>query len=312
MKKTIMLTALAAVVCFLGACKKEGVYNPSEKISKIYKSSTYVSQYYDGSTWRDANNESSPKRLTEAWNWDGKKLMSIDSYNSDGTVEADETVKFEYDGKRLTKITDVTGKNYATITYDGKVIDKVEMFNDGVSSGTITFTYDGKKVSKIVYNFVSVPEEDKAPRSAQLLNFVNQLLTPSNNEDLTAMIRKDMSKGTESATMTYTWDGKNISQETYTAGSYSVTNTYTYDNMNNPYKGNIMGYFDNETVLAASKNNVTKIVTTYTDEGRSISQTTDITYKYDGKWPTECTSSDSETYDEFRTTRTRTTYYEYL
>ena len=118
MKKTIMLTALAAVVCFLGACKKEGVYNPSEKISKIYKSSTYVSQYYDGSTWRDANNESSPKRLVEAWNWDGKKLMSIDSYNLDGTVEADETVKFEYDGKRLTKITDVTGKNYATITYE--------------------------------------------------------------------------------------------------------------------------------------------------------------------------------------------------
>ena len=312
MKKTIMLTALAAVVCFIGACKKEGVYNPSEKISKIYESSTYVSQYLDGSTWRDANNESNPKKLSQAWNWDGKKLMSIDSYNSDGNIDADETVKFEYDGKRLTKITDNTGKNYATVTYDGSVIEKVEMFYGGISAGTISFTYDGKKVSKIVYNYINVPDDFKAPRNLQLLNLVNQLLTPSNNEDITAMICKDMAKGAESTTIAFTWDGNNISQETYTSGSYTFTNAYTYDNKSNPYKGFVMGYFDGDAVLAASKNNVTKVVTTYTEEGRSVTESTEFTYKYDGKWPTERTSSVSNTYDNFRSTSTNTTYFEYM
>lgn len=312
MKKTIMMAALVAVVCFLGACKKEGVYNPSEKLSKIYKASTNKAEYLDGSTWREAYNESTPKTLEESWTWDGKKLMSVSSHNSDGTVDPDEVITFTYDGKRLTKINSGSGAgNYAEIIYDGSVIDKIQAYTNSVLTTTVTFTYDGKKVSQITYTYAGEMEPFKAPQSFALLDFINNTFTPSNNENLTDMIRKDVSKGANSMTTTYTWDGKNISKESYSNGNFTATVDYTYDNKTNPFKGYVIDYLG-ETVLAASKNNVIKAVSTYTSEGRSESETTEYTYEYDGKWPVSRTHTYSSSEDNYRSSSTNITYYEYV
>ncbi|MBR6440924.1 MAG: hypothetical protein IKS44_02620 [Bacteroidales bacterium] len=312
MKKTIMMAALVAVVCFIGACTKEGVYNPSEKISKVYESSTYKAEYLDGNTWREAYNESSPKTLRETWNWDGKKLMSVNHYDSEGKIEADETINFTYDGKRLTKISGAEAGNYADITYDGSVIDKIQIYTNSVPMATVTFTYDGKKVSQIVYTYASNVDMDKAPKSFALLDFINHTMTPTNNENLTAMIRKDAAKGSNSMTMTYTWDGKNISNETYSNGNYSHSIAYSYDNKSNPYKGFVLGYFEGETVLAASKNNVTKAVSTYSEGSRTETETTEYTYEYDGKWPVSRTYSYGSSDETYRSTGTNVTYFEYV
>ena len=61
MKKSIIFCFCVALVALFISCdKKEGVYNPSKKIQKIY-------------TVEDGD-----KELSEVWHWDGKVLTSID------------------------------------------------------------------------------------------------------------------------------------------------------------------------------------------------------------------------------------------
>ena len=57
MKKILTILAIACVAFIFAGCQKDGVYNPSKKISKIYYTST-----------------SGNKSLQEIWTWNGKLL----------------------------------------------------------------------------------------------------------------------------------------------------------------------------------------------------------------------------------------------
>ena len=307
MKRTIMMTALVAVACLIGSCTKEGVYKPSEKISKIYQSTSQRGEFLDGNgVWQESFNESTPKALYQEWKWDGKKLMSITEYDDNEPF----TTEFEYNGNRLEKITNKAENGYALVSYDGSVISKIDAYTDGILTGTITFTYDGKKVSKIVYALADGPVlDDKAPQQTRLFNVVNQLFTPINNENITAMMQKGGRIG--NGTMTFTWDGKNISQAVYTDGGYTSTYSYTYDNKKNPFKGFLLEYLE-EPVSAASKNNVIKTEASYKGDGESFSTTTETTYTYDGNWPVTCACTDNYVQPTYHNSYTTTTYIEYL
>ena len=117
---------LLPVAVSLTSCHKDGVYNPKEKISRIY---------YQGS------GQSAEKQLSELWNWDGKKLSTITYYYNTGEIEG--TEKFSYDGKRLSRIdyiSDFGDGSYLLFTYDGRKLDKVEVYARGNLVGTLKYT----------------------------------------------------------------------------------------------------------------------------------------------------------------------------
>ena len=142
MKKITLTAMVLAVACMFAACTKEGVYNPKEKISKIFESS--VSTYTMGST---TTTDETPKHPTESWTWDGKLLSSITYYEGDGTV--DETVTFTYDGKQLSKMQTVGSNSYTQFIYDGSKLEKFETYYSNRLESAGTVTYDGKKVVQI-------------------------------------------------------------------------------------------------------------------------------------------------------------------
>src|SRR5574344_1096037 len=78
MKKNYVLLLIAALCVILSACTKEGVYNPKEKISRIFYQSS----------------NSNGKNLQESWTWDKNLLSKIVDENGDFR-------NFEYDGKQL-------------------------------------------------------------------------------------------------------------------------------------------------------------------------------------------------------------------
>ncbi|MBP5728020.1 MAG: hypothetical protein J6Y48_13195, partial [Clostridia bacterium] len=136
MKRTALLLAiLLPVAASFTSCKKDGVYNPKQKISRIY---------------RQGSGQNTEKQLVELWNWDGKKLSSITYYDRSGEMEG--TEKFSYDGKRLSRIdyiSDFGDGSYLLFTYDGRKLDKVEVYALGNLVGTLKYTYDGNKISKM-------------------------------------------------------------------------------------------------------------------------------------------------------------------
>ena len=296
-----------AVACLFAACTKDGVYNPKEKISKIYQSSstTYSGGGYD-------NTSTTPKHMTEAWTWDGKTVASISYYGSDGDL--DNTVNFTYDGKRLQRIIN-SSKEYTEFTYDGKKIDKFETYEDGKLASTGTVTYDGKQIVQI-----DIVEYDskaaKSPSEIAYMQTLMQVVMPVYTEKTAQAINTIATKGNDTYTIKFEWDGKNISKCNMDMGDGSVSITYTYDEMNNPYKGflYILGE-DGNTSAWGSKNNVTKEVITYNYDGETNEYTANYTYEYDGKWPVTKTLSESVSQNILGTTvtysYTSVTYFEY-
>ena len=102
LKNVATIIACFAVIGVFTACKKDGVYNPSKKISKIYY-----------------QNAGSGKTLSAIYEWDKNKLMKIKAPS--GTY----FTLFEYDGNRVTKIADSDGDWTARVTYDGSKFDKL-------------------------------------------------------------------------------------------------------------------------------------------------------------------------------------------
>jgi hypothetical protein len=325
MKKTTILMAILATACCFSACKKDGVYNPKEKIAAIYQSSDYSYSYYNEQTgaWEEEYSHNSPKSLAEKWNWDGKKLSSIDFYyteedeNGNSVNLKEYTVNFTYDGKQLTKVTDDSEPNsYIEYSYDGKKIDKITMFYNGAAVETYTFSYDGKKIDKITLTYEENDWDTKSLRKHNVLqNIVWRSLIPDvSNASETASMVKRASKGSKSETMTVslTWDGNNISK----ASSGEDAIEFTYDDKKNPL-GGFLGSFGGEITDAVSegfdcfnKNNVLTVKETF--EGDSdYSETINFSYTYDGKWPVTRTNKREFQDDFYHGIRNSTIYIEY-
>ena len=317
---TLFAVAIAGI-CLFTACKKDGNFNPKEKISAIYRSGESTSSY-GGET----QTYTTPKHLTEKWIWDGNKLASIENYdyeidgNNNVTSELDYIIDFEYDGKQLSKITQRGNSNYyVEFLYDGKKIDKVNGYYRNTLEESFSFEYDGKKISKIILKYFD--DVDYAKADMRKINFMKELVLRTVMPDVDAakkvesIMSRSASKGEENySTYTYTltWNGNNISSLSTEEG----TMTMTYDNKNNPIKG-FLGAIVSVTDATDSgidfcnENNIVSLTSSSTFEGENFTNTENYTYTYDGKWPVTCTSTESYTDEGYTTSYTRSTYYEY-
>lgn len=305
MKKMNYLSVLliALMIMTFTSCDKDGVYNPKKKISRIFTSS------------------GSSKQLVQTWTWDKNLLTKIDFGDND-------FYRFEYEGKRLSKILSSNGRSTINYFYDGSKYDKVEesykysveesYYSYSVSSlTTYKFTYDGSKISKITINYTSTSTYDyhfgfkgDVPKHTfeQKLNPLQFILSEQTCKKI-AQIKsaKEENKDSETYTSTYTialtWDGNNVSKEVYEeideGELYTFTYAYTYDKEKNPYFGLFIddGYLMTDSF---SKNNVVKITGTSNDGEYGEME---YTYRYEDGFPIErMLIEDGYTY---------TTYYEY-
>lgn len=322
MKKVFYCTLAVAVISLFAACKKDGKYNPKEKIANVYEEELFISSSnYGGQTYSDTNQ--TPKRLTERWTWDGKKLTQIvyvyytQEWNGTSYTETpvEETVKFTYDGDQLSEAND--GDERIVFTYDGKKLQKAEVYEDNQTTPyeTLVFDYDGKKISKITATATYTSSFDKSQpalgRMERLL-LSNMLPDMKPVEKVFAKARKSGAKETSTGTIEFTWDGDNVSKMVVKEGSYTTSATYTYDDKKNPYQGFLYVIPDmmEDGPTFTNENNVVKAVYQYSafDEGSSE---TNYTYTYDGKWPTSRTAVNSNTYDDYSYYERTTMYFEY-
>lgn len=293
--KTLLAIACAAVM-LMAACTKDGVYNPSKKISRIYAASTYS---YTSSYGSDS--QQTPKHLTEFWHWDGSKLASIDYYTASGSI--DETYNFTYDGKRLTRIDCYAYNYYVEFTYDGNKLQKFDAYEGGVLDRTATFTYDGSKLAKaeIMTTSKGAKNEKAIVREANIMNMIMPCF------DKEAYVKNIATKEARTYTINYTWEGKNISQEEQISGAARAVYAYTYDENTNPYQGFLL----EDATLFSNKNNIVATTVTYTDPDGTETNNLTYNYTYDGKLPVMRTYTRTYTEENYSSTSTSMTYWEY-
>ncbi len=278
MKKFRFLPVVLGVlfVAFMASCTKEGVYNPSKKIQRVYNASTYTDKY-----------------LSQVWNWEGKLLKSVDHFSSGGGLSF--TENFTYDGSRLIRVDDFRNSEYATFDYDGSVLKTYNYYYKNKLSSTINFTYDGKKVTQIIYTIY----DDKKVES-HLTAPVPAII----RESMDVLAEKaDASKGLRTITYQFTWTNDNITKMVGTSEGEMMTATFTYDAKNNPFKGYLNLYSVEDPFMFYCKNNVLQYMQTYLDGENDIYN---YTYQYDGNdYPTMSIRTRVDSDYSF------TTFYEY-
>lgn len=324
MKKTSMLATILALVCLFGSCKKDGVYNPGDKISALYHYSCRYHQELDNWGHYFATDSTiSPKRVLEKWNWNGNKLQNIEYYdNSNQKATASYKMNFEYDGNRLIKVTKsgiATSKFRIEFEYDGDRIDKMNIFEGGSLTQTIAFSFDGKKLQKVTWTMDGDKKSD--PANCEVIdNLVWRNLIPGIGQSarlMEKMTRNAKSaKGERTYTFEYEWKGDNISHLTQHFGDQSETFKFTYDNKTNPFQrflplsysgfstasSNTEGY--TPAVDLCSKNNITSIKTA------DFSQYYSYTYSKD--LPTSRAEQVINNYGTSRDITSVIIYYDYL
>ncbi|MCR4813022.1 MAG: hypothetical protein K5867_10575 [Bacteroidales bacterium] len=306
MKKTLAFMAAAAMLLATVSCTKEGVYNPKEKIADIHQSVLYTTtSSYAGTNVTET--DTTPKHMTEKWDWDGKLLSSISYYSYNRTTKESEfsyKLSMTYDGKKLTKVAE-SNETYTVYSYDGSLINKMEEFYEGKLVRTYDITHDGKKIVKIVVTHV---DEEGLTKSAEYA--LGMLLPSSRALDILRRSSKDGASNTQ--TIDLTNDGGNVTKMVMTFGNETYTAEFTFDKKKNPFYGCYANMGDGG-VSFLNENNVLTEKTTWAQNGSADeSETTTYTYEYDGKYPVSVSYSNTSSQGEYYTsTRTYTTYYEY-
>ena len=305
MKKLTLLVAVLALGLFFVSCNKEGQYNPKNKIDRIYRSSSYKSEVYnDYGYWETSDEGSTPKYISEIWDWDGKLLKSISYYNSDGVMNYVE--HYGYDGKRLSTIS-TGGTDRWNLNYEKGKLSSMDYYEGSERCYSYEFMRDKGKITEIrITSF----ENKKSSMTRFPINALRFFIPAASTESFMKAMSKINERHTTKDVYTYSckleWEGKNISKETYVDGAYTDTYEFTYDDKLNPY----CGLFDIEEFGvegAMSKNNVTRYVNRY----GSNYEEQNFFYTYDGKVPS--TKSYTYTYssDYYRDMQTYNYYYEY-
>lgn len=310
--KKFLLVALAIAVAFtFSSCKKDGAFNPKQRIEKISES-RITTRILGNTTSVDSINP----YVSEEWTWSGKILSYITLKDRDGSENG--KIVFKYDDKnRITDMTD--GYESAIYSYnDKKRLETIKIYDGQENIETFTFAYDGKTLTSIVDTLYDVNSVLKS-------NLVGRIFPAMLAERFAVPENISHVRGARElvTALTLEWDGKNISQVTslMTAEGFKSTATYTYeyDDKLNPYCGMYAMYGTYGDEICLSKNNAIKVTlhSKYEgDNGVSLqsSESTTVTeysYEYDGKFPTSVSHSSTFTIGENTTTTKYTTYYEY-
>lgn len=270
MKKILSVLLIACVAMLFVSCKKEGVYNPSKKISKIYYTS------YSGI-----------KSLEQVWTWNKDNTLQKIDYYDDGAI--DYTYNFTYEKKRLVRMNDYANNCYVEYKYDKNLLKEVNYYVGGTLCDAYTFTYKNGKIVKVTDNWIG--SKGGAEKAINPLRFIF-------SEELCDAIdqsQKRMGNVGGKATLVYfyelTWDKDNVSKMVTTVSGSSATQTYemSYDKMNNPfYRAYLNFYFeDNASSGCLSKNNITRIEAREVEEDGDVwTGSVNYEYTYEGKYPT--------------------------
>lgn len=304
------MIALATLVAFaFSSCKKDGVFQPKQKIATI--SESRVTRTVSGTT---TIIDTIRPYVTEEWIWEGKNLSSITLRDKKGKEEG--KISFKYDDKN--RISDISSAHETAVyTYNkDKRLDNIKLYDGKELEDVFHFVYDGKVLTGIVDTMFN----------AGLIksNLVSRIFPNMIAEQFS--VPQNMTRGNEIfvTNLTFEWDGKNIAQinsvkETPTCKS-TTTYNYEYDAKLNPQYGMsaMCAMSADESFL--SKNNVIKVAChdkTNGKNGMSILDSESNTeiqynYEYDGKVPASVSYTTIFTIGGTTTTTEYTTYYKYV
>lgn len=280
MRAYAIYTIAIGLSLFAAGCTKDGKFNPSEKISKVYSKTTRTVAHLEENVWTTDTTINVAKHMTEEWFWDGKQLAAIAYYDADGRVER--TVKFEYDGIQLAKAY-ADADNYIELTYDGRKVTGASSHVGGRLYAEYQFTHDGSKISQIEISYPSINEGMKTLVDARCIDeMLWQVLMPCDARIPLQSAAKGGSKAPLKLAVSLTWEGKNVSAAEVESNGLHYTTTYTYDENHNPYQGFLYALVTGGEATPLAKNNVLTATLTAPDD---VAETTAYTYAYDGKWP---------------------------
>lgn len=287
-KYVILLLTLALFAAFVTSCNKEGVYNPSKKISKIYEE-------VDGE-----------KVLSQTWTWDGNKLQMI-SHGKDG----DEYEVFEYNKGQVSKIIEYRAgaeRGYTEFTYNKSLLEKMEVYSKGEKTQTVIVEHEKKKISKLIITDYSENYDEGVHKSTDRYKQLKQAMRFVAPIDFNYLPEKTHKSNEDVAIVEFTYEGNNVVAQKTTMDNYSILMTYTYDTYKNPFKDALFG--SEEMVL--SENNVLSSLFSYTVMDEEMNVKNDFSYVYDKKYPTKVEHKMSVDVYGQKFTETFYTYYEYL
>lgn len=296
LKKTSLFLILGMVVlAAFPSCTKDkaGVYLPKKKIQRMYGASSYTNKY-----------------LRNIWIWDDNLLKTIDHYSSSGGLSW--TEYFSYDGKRLTRVDDYSNSEYVLYDYDGNNLKSASYYYRNNIGGVATVTYSDNKISKISQTFYDSKKDAKTlchldPLSVLFPAHLCEVMEKSEKVFAASRLGKEI----YTINWQFTWTDDNITKLFATdSEGHSISVAFQYDSKNSVLKGfmDLYSLIDDDVdsyvgLGCYSKNNVTKMIYTYSDGDTEI---INLIYQYDkDDYPTMIT----ESYDGG--TGTYMTYYEY-
>ena len=274
MKRIILLSTIT-VLMFCVACKKDGVYKPKKKISKI----THTEKLFS---------------IEENWTWDKNLLTQIQTnYSPSGVSHA---IKFSYNSKG--QLTRVDSENfdgtYTLFEYDKNKLDKILEYWDNKESYEYKLKYDGKKLLEIVITeFVQDASIAPMDRQSPLAYICSPDMAQTIAENSIAMDKHIQRKAANLfCTISFEWAGKNISKMTCDyPGNGKFVYTYTYDDKINPFNGfldlNLANAYQYDYIYK-NKNNIKSMV----EEGGNWFASYE--YTYEDKWPVAYTKTTTE------------------
>lgn len=281
--KHIILISVAVMLVFsFNSCKKEGIYNPKQKIATIYK------DYGDG------------QELYAKYIWNGNLLSSI-IYPDAGAT------KYTYNSKNQTTKIEMED-SWADLEYDNAKLEEIKLYTEGTELCEIEFKHNG---NKIVSAEMTIVDEElffkQLVKKGSLTQHLFNAFVPSNmNMTLVhAYQNAPQSKGTGiTLNINYSWAGKNISKVDASANilifSLSMVSEYTYDNKTNPFYNGITFDFDDGDIFGfisswMNQNNVLTCTSTMsvTGEEPEISQFS-CQYEYEGNYPIKVVETEDD------------------
>lgn len=159
MKYLKLFTSILLLCFVMTACTKEGQYTPKKKISKVTFTETFKMEEWTGNDWGNARIDTVCNFLVQQWNWHGKRLESIDYFNSNNQLEW--THSFTYDGKRISAISyDLYRYEFV---YDNDVLTAIEYYYGSEHTATCAIRHESGKITKLTFTELSNNAAKMAP-----------------------------------------------------------------------------------------------------------------------------------------------------
>ena len=236
MRKSILFLTvgvMALTMLSVTSCKKkDGVFNPKEKIHKVYYERTYVDSLGKSTV-------SEKKNLKQIYRWDKNKLIQIE--NGGGW-----SYYFTYDGTQVSK---VEVGDYAVINfkYDKADLKTIEVMdareNRSIAVITVTERND-RKITKYSVDSYTYIDDDASTKSNNVTEKLYPIMKMLLSDQVAERMCNTMVKETKAhkATTTIntnkyelTFDGNNVKEVKEILKDTTHTTVYTYDSKKNPY-----------------------------------------------------------------------------